>query len=311
MSTRTVGSLQIFPLALGGNVFGWTVDADHAAGILDPFTEGGGDRLIDTADVYPAWAPGAAGGDSERIIGDWLARRGRDRALIATKVAKLDGFRGLSTSNVRTSIENSLARLRTDHVDLYYAHEEDPDTPIAETAKVFSDLVAEGKIREIGFSNFSAESGQAWIDAARSNGWHAPVAMQPEYSLVERGYEDELAGLAQRDNLAVLPYYSLASGFLTGKYTSVEDGAGTARAAGAAHYATEDGLRIIDALREIAAAHRVQIASVSLAWLLAQPQIAAPIASASKPAQLEALLAAPDVQLSSDEVRALAAALAR
>lgn len=305
MTTRAVGSLNIFPLSLGGNVFGWTVDEAGAPAILDAFTEGGPDRLIDTADVYPAWAPGAAGGDSEKILGGWLATRGRDRALIATKVAKLEGRRGLSPENVRISVEDSLRRLGTDHIDLYYAHEEDPQTPIEQTAEVFSALVDEGKIREIGFSNFAAESGRAWIQAAKSNGWHAPTAMQPEYSLVERGYESDLAGFAAEEGLAVLPYYSLASGFLTGKYRSPADFAGTARAEGAAHYATEAGLHLIEVLREVAAAHGAQVVSVALAWLLSKPQIAAPIASASKPAQVDGLLAAPELSLTAAELSAL------
>ncbi len=305
-----LGSLDLAgaPLALGGNVFGWTADRDDSFAVLSGFADAGG-RLIDTADVYSAWAPGHRGGESEEMIGQWLAATGRrDDVLIATKVSEHQDFRGLSASTIRTAVEASLQRLGTDQIDLYYAHF-DHDEPIAETAAAFSELVDEGLVREIGISNFSAARIDEWMDAVATHGLHRPVALQPHYNLVERGYEGELRAAAQRHGLGTLPYWSLAKGFLTGKY---RDGAevDSPRASGAAEYLDDRGRRVLAVLDEVAAAHSVPVASIALAWLAVQPTVVAPIASARNVGQLEPLVGALSLTLTDDEVEALTAASA-
>ena len=293
---------DLFPLALGSNVFGWTVDEPAAHRILDTFVAGGG-NLIDSADMYPQWVPGNRGGESEEAIGSWLAGRSRDDVLIATKVAKMTTRPGLSPENVRAAADESLARLRTDHIDLYYAHQEDPDTPIERTAEAFDALVRAGKIRAIGVSNFTPQGLVAWMQVAEANGWAKPVAMQPHYNLVHRNdYEDHLAPLADAYGLAVLPYYALAQGFLTGKYRQRVEGGDSPRAQDASRFATGQGLEILDVLDEVAAAHGSTVTTVGLAWLAAQPNVAAPIASASRPEQLADLLAVGSLTLTDDEL---------
>jgi len=298
-----LGSLDLSaaPLALGGNVFGWTADDDASFAVLDAFVAAGG-RMVDSADVYSAWVPGNSGGESEATIGRWLARGGRrDDVLVATKVSQHPEYPGLSAANVRAAAEASLQRLGTDHIDLYYAHFDDAETPVAETAAAFSRLVDDGLVREIGISNYSPERIDEWFAAVDAEGLHRPVALQPHYNLVERGFEEAVQGAALRHGLRVLPYYALASGFLTGTYREgvTPD---SPRAQGAARYLDDRGRRVLDALDEVAAAHDVPVASVALAWLRVQPTVVAPIASARRTDQLDALLTSMTLELTPGEV---------
>lgn len=312
MTTHTVrigsSDLDITPLVLGGNVFGWTSDRDESFGILDGFVAGGG-NLVDTADGYSAWVPGHTGGESETVIGEWLAATGRrDEVLLATKVSTKPDRAGLAPENVRLAAEESLARLGTDHIDLYYAHYDDASTPIAETAAAFSKLVDDGLVRYIGLSNYTPERIDEWFAAATEHSLHLPVALQPHYNLVERGFEHGLRSRAERYELGVMPYWALASGFLTGKYregVSVD----SARAGAASKYLDDRGLRVLAALDEISAAHDgAALTTISLAWLRQQATVVAPIASARTPEQLPALLASIDLELSGDDLQKLAAA---
>ncbi|MDN3442980.1 aldo/keto reductase [Microbacterium sp. APC 3901] len=298
--------LDVFPLSLGGNVFGWTADRDASFAVLDAFVDGGGD-FIDTADVYSAWVPGNPGGVSERIIGEWLASRKPEGVVVATKVSQHPEFTGLSASNVRKAAEASLGRLGVDTIDLYYAHYDDESVPLEETVGAFAQLVADGLVRHVAVSNYTAERIREWVEIARRTGVDLPVAVQPHYNLVHRNdVEQTIIPVAEEFGLSLVPYYSLASGFLTGKYRSVDVGGQTSpRASGAAKYATEAGLRIIDTLEEIGDAHGASIAATSLAWLRAQPTVAAPIASARTVEQVPDLLAGGRLELASDEVDAL------
>lgn len=298
--------LDVFPLSLGGNVFGWTADRDASFQILDAFTAGGGD-LIDTADGYSAWVPGNSGGESETIIGEWLASRRPSGVTIATKVSTHPEFRGLSAKNVRAAAEASLKRLGVDTIDLYYAHFDDTETPLEETVAAFGQLVTDGLVRHTAVSNYSADRIRSWISLAQDAGTALPVAVQPHYNLVHRGdVEGSIIPVAQEFGLSLVPYYALASGFLTGKYRSTDAAAGASpRAGGAAKYATEHGLRVIGELERIAESHQVPIASVALAWLRAQPTVAAPIASASRVDQVEGLLAGGRLELSAEDLQSL------
>ena len=298
--------LTVFPLALGGNTFGWTSDEGSSRDVLDAFVSGGGD-LIDTADSYSAWAPGNSGGESESIIGRWMADRGnRSDVVIATKVSQHPEFRGLSATNVAAAADASLARLGTDYIDLYYAHFDDENTPLEETVAAFDALVTAGKVRYIGISNFSAERVSEWVGIARRNGFAAPVALQPHYNLVHRSdFEKQLAPVAERAELGVLPYFGLAAGFLTGKYRTTADLGQSNRGAGAKDYLTDEGLGVVSALATIADARGVAIASVALAWLLARPTVVAPIASARTLAQLPDLLEGARLELTGSEITLL------
>ncbi|GGD87589.1 aldo/keto reductase [Microbacterium murale] len=298
--------LDVFPLALGGNVFGWTADRDSSFEILDAFTTGGGD-FIDTADGYSAWVPGNSGGESETIVGEWLADRKPSDITIATKVSSHPQFKGLSAKNVRAAAEASLKRLGVDTIDLYYAHFDDAETPLEETVAAFGQLVTDGLVRHTAVSNYSAGRIRSWISLAQDAGTAVPVAVQPHYNLVHRNdVEESIVPVAEEFGLSLVPYYALASGFLTGKYRSTDASAvESARAGGAAKYATPHGLRIIDELESIAAAHGASITSVSLAWLRSQPTVAAPIASASRVEQVADLLAGAKLELSDEELRAL------
>jgi aryl-alcohol dehydrogenase-like predicted oxidoreductase len=297
--------LDVLPLCLGGNVFGWTADARQSEAVLDAFAAAGG-NFVDTADVYSGWAPGNSGGESETIVGDWMAARGnRDRVVVATKVGS-DG--GLSAANIRRCAEASLKRLETDHIDLYYAHRDDPGTPQEETLAAFGELVRAGKVRRIGASNFSAERLAAALAISEREGLPRYDVLQPEYNLLERSdYEGPLQQLAVRQWIAVCPYFSLAKGFLAGKQRpdAQEDSprAGSARA-----YLDERGIALLEVLDEIAAAHDTTVAAVSLAWLRAQPGIVAPIASARTPEQLAELLPGATLELAADELARLTAA---
>ena len=311
ITSSALGSLDLSraPLALGGNVFGWTADRGASYEVLDAFVDGGG-VMIDTADVYSVWAEGNAGGESETVIGEWAASRGRrDDVLVATKVSQHPEYPGLSAVNIRAAAEASLHRLQTDRIDLYYAHFDDAETPLEETVGALSALVDEGLVREIGISNYSAARIDEWLAIAEREGLRRPVALQPHYNLVERGFEGELRDAAQRHGLGVLPYWALAKGFLTGKYRddAVVD---SPRAAAAGEYLDDRGRRVLAELDAVAAAHDVPVASVALAWLREQPTVAAPIASARTLAQLEPLLAAMRLELSEGEIAGLSAASA-
>ncbi|MGV9967356.1 aldo/keto reductase [Streptomyces olivaceus] len=312
-SLRTLGSsdLQVFPLALGGNVFGWTADLDQSFAVLDAYTAAGG-NFIDTADVYSAWGEGLSGGESETVLGKWLAARGnRDGVVLATKVGQHPEYPGLSAANIKAAADASLRRLGTDHIDLYYTHYDKPEVPVEEIIGALDELVRAGKVRHIAASNISAERLEASLDFSEREGLARYVALQPHYNLVSRDtYEGELQDLAARTGLAAVPYYALAAGFLTGKYrpgTAVD----SVRAGGAAkHLESERGRRVLAALDEVAGAHDAPVATVALAWLAAQPTVAAPIASARTVEQLPALLGVAELSLTEDEVARLTRASA-
>jgi aryl-alcohol dehydrogenase-like predicted oxidoreductase len=300
------GGIDVFPLALGGNTFGWTSDQDTSFQVLDAYLDAGG-NFLDTADSYSAWAPGNEGGESETIIGAWLAaRRNRDRVVIGTKVSQHPRFKGLSAANIAAAADASLKRLGTDHIDLYWAHYDDAATPLDETAAAFDALVKAGKVRTIGLSNYTGSRIREWFTIARRDGLTLPVALQPHYNLVNRaGYESDIAPVAAAENLAVVPYYALASGFLTGKYKSSDDLTQSPRGRGATQLLNEEGLAVIATLEEIAKAHGAEIPTVALAWLRSRPDIAAPIASARTVTQLPALTASATLTLTAAETEAL------
>lgn len=296
---------EIFPLNLGANPFGWTADQDRSFAILDAFREEGG-NFIDTADVYSQWADGNSGGESETILGNWFAARGnRDRVVLATKCSSLAPHTGLSQAAVNGAVEDSLRRLQTDYIDLFYAHHDDPDTPVEDQVRTFDALVKAGTIRAIGLSNFTPARITEWIETADRLGATRPAAIQPQYNLVTRKeYEQELRPVVEKHDLAVFSYFSLASGFLTGKYRTEADLEGQARAAMAKPYFTSDGLRVVEALDIIAQARGVEISTVALAWLRAKG-VTAPIASASRPEQLPALMVSVNLDLTDTEVATL------
>jgi aryl-alcohol dehydrogenase-like predicted oxidoreductase len=310
ISQRELGRSGLFaaPLSLGGNVFGWTADEACSFEVLDAFVDGGG-SLIDTADKYSSWVPGHVGGESETIIGKWLRRTGRrNRVLIATKAGmNLGGDRkGLSRRHLMRSVDESLARLGVDCIDLYQAHQDDPVTPIEETLGAYADLIRAGKIRAIGASNYSADRLAQALDTADRLGLPRFQTLQPEYNLVRRaGFESELQQLCVRESVSVIPYYALASGFLTGKYRQPSDGAGTARGGRASSYLDTRGLRILAALDSVAARFRSCPTAVAIAWLRDRPSIAAPIASATSVAQLADLIAGMNLELDPESVREL------
>ncbi|MEV4420621.1 aldo/keto reductase [Patulibacter sp. NPDC049589] len=303
--------LDVFPLNLGGNVFGWTADEATSHAVLDAYADAGG-NFVDTSDSYMASVPGNVGGESETIIGSWLRRRGRrDDVVIATKVSQHPERKGLGHDNILAAAEDSLRRLGTDHIDLYYAHFDDEHTPLQESLSAFDELVRSGKVRYVAGSNYSPARLQEALDIQDREGYARWVALQPHYNLVERaGYEDGgLRAIAECEGLAVLPYFALAKGFLTGKYRG--EGAGDSpRARGAEAYLDDRGRRVLAALDEVAAAHDAPVTAVSIAWLAARPTVTAPIASARNVAQLDALLQGAKLTLADDEVAALDAASA-
>jgi aryl-alcohol dehydrogenase-like predicted oxidoreductase len=308
MEKRRIGrsGLAVAPLAFGGNVLGWTADAATSGAILDAFV-GAGFNLIDTADVYSAWAPGHSGGESETVIGDWLKKSGqRANVVIATKVAKWGKFPGLSPSNIQAAADASLRRLRCECIDLYQAHEDDSSVPLAETLGAFSRLIEQGKVRVIGASNYSAARLAESLAVAKAHGLPRYECLQPEYNLVARtDYEAELEPLIRRENIGVIGYFALASGFLTGKYRSAADLGKSVRGDRVSRYLDARGLRILAALDVVAASHRATPAQIALAWLMARPGVTAPIASATSVEQLRELLAATGVQLSAGDILAL------
>ena len=297
---------EIFPLVLGGNTFGWTSDESESDRVLDAYTEAGG-NLIDTADVYSAWAPGHSGGESEIVLGRWLAKNGnRNKVLVATKVSQHPQYSGLSAKNIEAAADASLLRLGLDVIDLYYAHYDDRSTPLEETAAAFDKLVKEGKVRAIGLSNYTPDRIREWFSIARKEGLTLPVALEPQYNLVYRkDYENGLMQVAKDEGLAVFPYFSLASGFLTGKYRTMDDLKGKQREGMVKDFFTQEGLDVVAAMDGIAKAHGVELATVALAWLNHRPGIAAPIASARTPEQLPALLAAAHLELSDQDMQTL------
>jgi aryl-alcohol dehydrogenase-like predicted oxidoreductase len=312
-SLRTLGSsdLEVFPLALGGNVFGWTADETASFAVLDAYAAAGG-NFVDTADSYSAWVDGNSGGESETVIGRWVKARGnRDDVVIATKVSQHPEFPGLSADNIKAAADASLRRLGTDRIDLYYTHFDKTEVPVEEIVGALDELVRAGKVRHIAASNISPERLQESLEFSDREGLARYVALQPHYNLVSRDtYEGRLQDVAARFGLAAVPYYALASGFLTGKY---RPGATvrSARSGGAAkHLDTERGRRVLSALDEVAAAHDAEVATVALAWLAARPTVAAPIASARTAEQLPALLALAVLELTTTELDALTRASA-
>ena len=297
--------LEVLPLNLGGNTFGWTSDRETSFAVLDAFVAAGG-SFIDTADAYAAWAEGSEGGDSETVLGEWFEARGnREEIVLATKVGAKPSRKGLSAANVEAALDESLERLRTDRIDLYYAHYDDEAVSIEEQVRIADGLVRSGRVRHLGLSNFSPERMREWFEVATREGLTVPVAIQPHYNLLARAaYEKDYAPIAREFDAAVMPYFSLASGLLTGKYRTKEDLEGRARKGMVQDQLTEDALAVVDVLTEVAATHDAEPASVAIAWLLAKGTTA-PIASASTPEQLPALLAGTSLELSAQDVAAL------
>ncbi|WP_062226312.1 aldo/keto reductase [Aureimonas frigidaquae] len=308
MEKRKLGAsgLSIAPLVLGGNVFGWTVDEAESFRILDAFVDHGLDA-IDTADVYSAWVDGNAGGESETIIGRWLAARPglRERVTLFTKVGSElgEGRKGLSARWIGQAVEDSLARLRTDRIDLYFSHWPDPQTPHEETLRAYQRLMESGKIRAIGASNYDAGLLQDALDTARSEGLPRYSVLQPEYNLYDRdAFEGPLSALCQEQDIGVVTYYSLASGFLSGKYRDASQLEGRARGGSVGKYLNPRGMAILDALDEVAEARAAAPAEIALAWLIHRPGVTAPIASATSVRQVESLARAVSLSLSQDEM---------
>lgn len=296
--------LSLFPLCLGGNVFGWSADRDTSFAVLDAYVAAGG-NMVDTADAYAHWL-GRGGGESETIIGEWLASgRSRDSLLIATKVGKKPGLNNLRADTIVTACEESLRRLQTDHIDLYYAHQDHED-PMEESLEAFDSLVRAGKVRHVAASNFTAPRLAEALDLASARGLASYVALQPEYNLLERNeYEQGLLPVLQERTIGTLPYFSLARGYLTGKYRAGGPQVDSVRAAGVTGYVGERGERVLAAVEQVAAAHAVPIAAVALAWLLTRPMVVAPIASARTVEQLRDLLPMATLVLMPDEIALL------
>ncbi|NBW08887.1 MAG: aldo/keto reductase [Caulobacteraceae bacterium] len=304
--------LKTLPLVLGGNAIGWTADEATSHAVLDRFTDAGY-AMIDTADVYSKWVPGNTGGDSERIIGSWIRSRGREKLLVATKVGgeMAPGEKGLSAKYIRQAVEGSLTRLQTDYIDLYQAHFDDPDTPFEETMGVFGELIAEGKVRAVGLSNYSVERFKGVLAASKAAGLPRYETLQPLYNLYDREeFETVFAPVCREEGIGVINFYSLASGFLSGKYRSMEDVQAAKRQKSNSKYMTPRGFRILDALDAVAARTGAKPAQIALAWLVAQPDVTAPIASATSVAQLDELIAAVQLKLDAESLALLEAASA-
>jgi hypothetical protein len=303
--------LETPPLVLGGNVFGWTANGEDAFRILDRFVAAGG-RMIDTADVYSAWVPGHKGGESESLIGEWLRRRGsKGDVLIATKVGMLPGEGGekLEPARIAAAAEASLRRLGVEAIDLYYAHQEDEKTPVEDSLRAFDRLVKDGKARALGASNYTPESLRKALDTSEAGGLARYEVLQPEYHLMGREtFEGGLQQLCLERNLGVLPYYGLASGFLTGKYRSPADKGRSIRGDRMDKYLNARGHAVLDALDAVAAETGTNPSTVALAWLGAQPAVTAPIASARTPAQLEDFIGAMELELDGGQLARLDAA---
>jgi aryl-alcohol dehydrogenase-like predicted oxidoreductase len=310
MKQRQLGksSLYTAPVVFGGNVFGWTLDEKGAFDILDQFVEAGF-NTIDTANSYAHWVQGNKGGESETIIGNWIkSRKNRDRVVVITKVGSAmgSGQRDISEKAILREADASLRRLQVDEIDLYLTHWDDDKTPVEETLGAYQKLIQAGKVRFVGASNLSPERLQASLEASKQHGLPRYEVFQPEYNLYDRkGFEDGNAALCQREGLGVITYYSLASGFLSGKYRSEDDLSQSQRGGSAKKYLNERGMRILKALDEVARKHEVSQAGIALAWLLHRPGITAPIASATKPHHLESFLEAARVQLDAEDMATL------
>ncbi len=310
MSERELGrsGLKVSPLAFGGNVFGWSADEATTQALLDECVALGL-NLVDTADVYSAWVDGNQGGESEALIGRWLQKSGkRDRVVIATKVAKWPQRKGLSPANIQSACEDSLRRLQTDVIDLYQAHEDDPSVPLEDTLGAFSRLIEQGKVRAIGASNYTAPRLAEALDVAKRHNLPRYETLQPEYNLVDRaGYEAALEPLVREHGLGVIGYYSLASGFLSGKYRTEADAAkSSARGAQVVkQYLNARGKRVLAALDDAACRHAATVAQIALAWLIARPGVTAPIVSATSISQLRELAAARTLLLTKADIAAL------
>jgi aryl-alcohol dehydrogenase-like predicted oxidoreductase len=308
MQKHTIGTsvLQIAPLVFGGNVFGWTADERASFSILDTCVEHGL-NFIDTADTYSAWAEGHQGGESETIIGKWFRKSGkRDKIMLATKVGRLKARPGLSAANIEAAVNDSLRRLQTDYIDVYFSHLDDDKTPFEETLGTYQKLIEAGKVRVIGASNFTGERLAAALKASKGGGLPAYQVLQPEYNLYDReGYETDLEPVVQAHKLAVITYFSLASGFLSGKYRSSADIGKSARSPFVKKYLNDRGLRIVDTLVDVAKRNDTTPTTVALAWIISRPSVTAPIASATSVAQLENLAAATRLQLPSDDLKQL------
>ncbi len=310
MDKRKLGKsgLEIAPLVFGGNVFGWTVDEKGSFALLDGFLDAGF-NCIDTADVYSKWKPGNKGGESETIIGNWFKARGnRSKVILASKcgIEMAPDKKGLSKAYILRAVEDSLKRLQTDYIDLYQSHRDDMVTPAAETMEAHAQLVKAGKIRVVGASNFSAARMRESLDASAKAGIPRYETLQPHYNLIDRGeFEGDLQKLCVAENIGVIPYYSLASGFLTGKYRSEADVGNAARGAGVKKYLNPKGFAVLKALDDAAKKHNATQAQVALAWLLAQPAIAAPIASATSATQLADILKSTRLKLDKESLAAL------
>jgi len=309
MQMRKLGNsgIEVAPLALGGNVFGWTIDEATSFKVLDAFVAAGF-NLIDTADVYSTWAPGNSGGESETIIGRWLKSSGqRGKVVIATKVGmEIGGEKGLSAAYIHKAVERSLNRLQIDTIDLYQAHKDDETTPLEETLGAFGELIQRKKVRAIGASNYSAARLKQALDASRTHGLPRYECLQPGYNLYDRaGYEAELEPLCEAESLAVIPYYSLAAGFLTGKYRTEADLEKSVRGTKAKGYLNERGLRILAALDRMSTQYGATPGKIAIAWLLARPSITAPIASATSVEQLSQLFDATKIELEPESIRVM------
>jgi aryl-alcohol dehydrogenase-like predicted oxidoreductase len=310
MEKRRLGksNLYVSPLCFGGNIFGWTIDEKTSFELLDSFTASGF-NFIDTADVYSKWVPGNKGGESETIIGKWMkTRNNRDKVIIATKVGSDmgQGRTNVSQKYILKEVEDSLKRLQTDYIDLYQTHKDVLETPVEETLEAYAQLVKEGKIRWIGASNFSGARLLASLEASKKKGFPSYQTLQPQYNLYDReNFEKELEQICLNNDLSVISYYSLASGFLTGKYRSEVDLNKSTRGGGIRQYLNKRGFAILKALDEVSAQYHTTQASVALAWLIARPAVTAPIASATSLAQLDSLVSAAQLELSKDAIEVL------
>lgn len=310
MHKRKLGNsgLEIAPLVLGGNVFGWTADKDTSFAVLDAFI-GAGFNAVDTADVYSRWAPGHQGGESETVIGEWMKARGnRDKVVLITKVgSEMPAGKGLKAAYIRQACEASLKRLQTDHIDLYFSHFPDKDTPIAETLEAHERLIEQGKVRAIGGSNYDAAGLTEAMEAGDGKAHARYTVLQPHYNLLVRDqYEGALEGICLSENLGVIPYFALASGFLTGKYRTEADLKKSARGGRMKDLLQGRGPALLAAMDRVAIRHNATLAQVALAWLMARPSITAPIASATSVAQLNELTPAVKIKLTVEDIRELA-----
>jgi aryl-alcohol dehydrogenase-like predicted oxidoreductase len=307
MEKRKLGlsGIDVEPLCLGGNVFGWTVDENTAFTLLDAFVDAGF-GFIDTADVYSIWVPGHQGGESEKVIGNWQAARGnRARLVISTKVGMWPKMPGLKAANIIAGCEGSLKRLKTDYIDLYQSHRDETDTPMDETLEAFGKLIKAGKVRAIGASNFEAERLAMAEKISQEGGFPRYDTLQPCYNLVERDFERALQPLCVEQEIGVIPYYSLAAGFLSGKYRSAADTEGKARGGRVIQYLTDENFALLDKMEKVAKAHNASLAEIAIAWLRDRPSVVAPIASATSLDQMKSLIRGAGLKLSAAEIALL------